>query len=83
MFANFSIIIGNAVSSPAVPESGVIYEGAKARVWVAGKDKTLELREIRAGWTQDGLVQVLSGVQAGEQVVTSGSLFIDRAASGD
>jgi membrane fusion protein, heavy metal efflux system len=83
MFANFSIIIGNAVSSPAVPESGVIYEGDKARVWVAGKDKTLGLREIRTGWTQDGLVQVLSGVQAGDQVVTSGSIFIDRAAAGD
>jgi membrane fusion protein, heavy metal efflux system len=83
MFANFSIIIGNAVSSPGVPESAVIYEGDKARVWIAGRDKTLELREIRTGWTQDGLVQILSGVQAGEQVVTSGSLFIDRAASGD
>jgi membrane fusion protein, heavy metal efflux system len=83
MFANFSIIIGNAVNSPGVPESAVIYEGDKARVWIAGKDKTLELREIRTGWTQDELVQVLSGVKAGEQVVTSGSIFIDRAASGD
>jgi membrane fusion protein, heavy metal efflux system len=83
MFANFSIIIGNAVDSPAVPEAGVIYEGDQARVWVEGKDKTLGLRLIRPGWTQDGMVQVLSGVQAGDQVVTSGSLFIDRAASGD
>jgi hypothetical protein len=29
------------------------------------------------------MVQVLEGVQAGEQVVTSGSLFIDRAAHSD
>ena len=83
MFANFSIITGNAVSAPGVPEEAVIYEGDKARVWVAGKDKTLGLREIRPGWTQDGLVQVLAGLQAGEQVVTSGSLFIDRAAQSD
>jgi membrane fusion protein, heavy metal efflux system len=83
MFANFSIIVGNAVSSPAVPEEAIIYEGDKARIWIAGKDKTLALREIKTGWTQDGMVQAVSGVQAGERVVTSGSLFIDRAASSD
>ena len=83
MFANFSIIVGNALTAPAVPEEGVIYEGDKARVWIAGKDKTLALREIRPGWIQDGMVEALSGLQAGEQVVTSGSLFIDRAAQGD
>ena len=83
MFANFNIVIGAAVDSPAVPEQGVVYEGDTARVWIAGKDKTLSLRQIRPGWVQDGVVQVLDGVQAGEQVVTSGSLFIDRAASSD
>ena len=83
MFANFSIIVGNSVDSPAVPEGGVVYEGETARVWVAGKDKTLSLRQIRPGWLQDGMVQVLDGVKAGEQVVTSGSLFIDRAAHSD
>jgi cobalt-zinc-cadmium efflux system membrane fusion protein len=83
MFANFSIIIGNSVDSPAVPEEGVVYEGDTARVWIAGKDNTLSLRQIRPGWVQDGMVQVLEGVQAGEQVVTSGSLFIDRAAHAD
>jgi CheY-like chemotaxis protein len=83
MFASFSIIIGNSVDSPAVPEEGVVYEGETARVWIVGKDKTLSLRQIRPGWVQDGMVQVLDGVQAGEQVVTSGSLFIDRAAHSD
>jgi membrane fusion protein, heavy metal efflux system len=83
MFASFNIIIGDAVDSPAVPEEGVIYEGETARVWIAGKDKSLSLRQIRAGWVQDGMVQVLEGIQAGEQVVASGSLFIDRAAHSD
>jgi cobalt-zinc-cadmium efflux system membrane fusion protein len=83
MFANFSIIVGNSVDSPAVPEEGVVYEGETARVWIAGKDKTLSLRQIHSGWVQDGMVQVLEGVKVGEQVVTSGSLFIDRAAHSD
>jgi cobalt-zinc-cadmium efflux system membrane fusion protein len=83
MFANFNIIVGDPVESPAVPQEGVVYEGETARVWIAGKDKTLSLRQIRPGWVQDGMVQVLEGIQAGEQVVTSGSLFIDRAAHSD
>jgi len=83
MFANFSIIIGKSIDSPAVPEEGVVYEGETARVWIVGKDKTLSVRQMRPGWVQDGMVQVLEGVQAGEQVVTSGSLFIDRAAHSD
>jgi cobalt-zinc-cadmium efflux system membrane fusion protein len=72
MFANFSIITGNAVTAPAVPEEAVIYEGQTARVWVAGKDKSLGLRQIRTDRTQDGMVEVLAGLQPGESVVTSG-----------
>jgi membrane fusion protein, heavy metal efflux system len=32
--------------------------------------------------TNGNLVEVRSGLKAGEKVVTKGSLFIDRAASG-
>lgn len=80
MFATFSIITGSAVNAPAVPEAAVVYEGQTARVWVAGKDKTVGLRQIRPGRVQDGMVEVLAGLNPGESVVTSGSLFIDRAA---
>jgi cobalt-zinc-cadmium efflux system membrane fusion protein len=80
MFANFSITTGDPVTAPGVPEEAVVYEGQTARVWVAGKDKTLGLRQIRAGRTQEGIVEVLAGLQPGESVVASGSLFIDRAA---
>jgi membrane fusion protein, heavy metal efflux system len=83
MFANFSIITGDAVIAPAVPESAVVYEGQKARVWVAEKDKSIALREIRTGRTRDGMVEVLAGLQSTESVVTSGSLFIDRAAKSE
>ncbi len=83
MFASFSIITGDARSAPGVPEGAVVYEGEAARVWVARDDKTLALRAIRVGRVSDGLVEVLAGLQPGEQIVTSGTLFIDRAAQGD
>jgi len=79
MFANFSIITGDSTTAPAVPPSAIVYEGAQARVWVAGDDGTLALREIRTGRTSDGMVEVLSGLSAGEKVVTGGTVFIDRA----
>jgi hypothetical protein len=68
------------VTAPAVPEESVVYDGETARVWIAGTDKTLGLRQIRTGRTQDGMVEVLGGLQTGEPVVSNGSLLIDRAA---
>ena len=83
MFANFSIITGEAATAPAVPQEAIVYEGDRARVWVAGEGDTLALREIRTGRTSDGMVEVLAGLSAGEKVVTSGTVFIDRAARAD
>jgi cobalt-zinc-cadmium efflux system membrane fusion protein len=83
MFANFSIITGEASTAPAVPQEAIVYEGDSARVWVAGDGDTLALREIRPGRTSDGMVEVRAGLSAGEKVVTSGTVFIDRAARAD
>jgi membrane fusion protein, heavy metal efflux system len=84
MFASFHIITGPATSSMAVPIGALVYEGSDVHVWVANqKDKTVAEREIELGAIQDGTAQVLQGLRPGEQVVTSGSLFIDRAVTGD
>jgi cobalt-zinc-cadmium efflux system membrane fusion protein len=62
-----------------VPQSAIVYEGDLARVWVAGADQTLELREVRVGRTSDGMVEIRSGLSSGEKIVTRGTIFIDRA----
>jgi cobalt-zinc-cadmium efflux system membrane fusion protein len=80
MFATFSIFTSEADTAPAVPEEAVVREGDEARVWVLLPDGTLASREIRTGRISDGMVEVLSGLSAGERVVTRGSLFVDRAA---
>ncbi|MGC1521228.1 MAG: efflux RND transporter periplasmic adaptor subunit [Steroidobacteraceae bacterium] len=81
MFASFRILTSDASQSPAVPESAVIYEGAAAHVWVVAGEGLLELRAIRTGRSDDGLVEVLDGLRPGERVVTRGGLFIDQAAA--
>ena len=83
MFAEASLTLDGARQSVAVPENAVIYEGDTARVWVAHDGRKLELRQIQAGRAADGMVEVLSGLQPGEQVATGGALFIDRASQGD
>jgi cobalt-zinc-cadmium efflux system membrane fusion protein len=85
MFARFRIINGPSQGpSPAVPDRSVVYEGASAHVWLANPaDKTLAIRQIKVGRTLAGELQVVDGLKAGDQVVTSGAVFIDRAAAGD
>jgi cobalt-zinc-cadmium efflux system membrane fusion protein len=72
--------MGDATESPAVPEAAVVYEGEAAHVWVAAGDDLLSYRAIRTGRSNNGLVEVLDGLKAGERVVTKGGLFIDQVA---
>jgi cobalt-zinc-cadmium efflux system membrane fusion protein len=84
MFASFRIITGPATTSLAIPIGALVYEGSDVHVWVANPaDKTIASRDIRLGAVRDGMAQVLDGLKPGDQVVTAGSLFIDRAVTGD
>jgi cobalt-zinc-cadmium efflux system membrane fusion protein len=83
MFGSFRISAGSSLRAIAVPEEAVIFEGETARVWITGPKRTLALRYIRAGKTVNGMVEVLSGLRPGDHIVTSGSLFIDRASQGN
>jgi cobalt-zinc-cadmium efflux system membrane fusion protein len=78
MFASVTIVTSDGRPTPAVPLDAVIYEGSNARVWVVGDDHSVELRQIKLGQSSERMIQVLDGLQAGEKIVTRGSLFIDR-----
>jgi cobalt-zinc-cadmium efflux system membrane fusion protein len=83
MFANVTIYsAGDHPAAIGVPKQALIYEGDQVRVWVAHEDKSIELRQIKPGLSNGDLVEVEGNLKPGEQIVTKGSLFIDRAASG-
>ena len=82
MFANVTIYSAGDHPAVGVPKQALIYEGDQVRVWVAHDDKSIELRQIKTGLSNGDLVEVKGNLNPGEQVVTKGSLFIDRAASG-
>jgi cobalt-zinc-cadmium efflux system membrane fusion protein len=83
MFATFDLVTGTDQEAIGVPADAVVFEGESAHVWVAGANHTLALRQIVAGRAQNGMIEAVSGLKPGEQVVTSGALFIDRAVQGD
>jgi RND family efflux transporter MFP subunit len=64
---------GEVVSSPVIPVSALVYRGSLPSVFAIGSDGRVELRVIRIGETQGGRVVVLSGLKAGEKVVTEPS----------
>src|SRR4051794_12625655 len=82
MFANVTIYSASDHPAVGVPKTALIYEGDQVRIWVAHEDRTIELRQIKPGLINGDLVEVIGNLRPREQIVTKGSLFIDRAASG-
>ena len=82
MFANVTIYSAGDHPAVGVPKQALIYEGNQVRVWVVHDDKSIELRIVKAGLANGDFVEVKDNLSPGEKIVTRGSLFIDRAASG-
>ena len=65
--------------SLAVPESAIIDEGADKVAFVQKAGETFEERLLELGTRADGFVQVLSGLSAGDRVVTKGAAAVAEA----
>ena len=80
MFATFRIITNADLQYPAVPLSAVVRDGDKASVWVAQPEHQYVRRGVKLGLEQNGYVQILSGLQPGEQIATEGGLLLGSMA---
>jgi cobalt-zinc-cadmium efflux system membrane fusion protein len=79
MLANFSIQVGNPVESIAIPVNGVVRNGdGTFAAWVTTNRQTFAQRIVKIGRQQNGLYQVLEGLQIGEMAVTDGAVFISN-----
>ncbi|HWR09671.1 efflux RND transporter periplasmic adaptor subunit [Sporomusa sp.] len=72
--ANVQIPLGDSL---VIPESGLLDTGSRKIVFVAQSEDTFVKREVVAGQQADGYVQILSGLQPGETVVTAATFLID------
>lgn len=71
-----------ADSSLRLPPNAVLLrDTGEYRVWVEVEEGAYEPRPVVVGQTRHGLVEVMSGLKAGERVVTKGALLLDASAS--
>jgi Cu(I)/Ag(I) efflux system membrane fusion protein len=77
MFAKVELPAGGGGKVLAVPVSAVIDSGTRQIVLVQRGEGRFEPREVKLGERTDRYVQILQGVQEGEEVVVSANFLID------
>lgn len=80
MLAEVSFAVGSVEKGLSVPVSALVGSAKQGKVFVV-KGQQVELRTIRTGITTADKVQVLEGLQAGDQVVTSGQLNLEQGSA--
>ena len=83
MFARFVIRTGKPLRSPALPLDGIVREGdGTMSAWVTADGQVFTRRTVQTGLRQNGFVQILEGVRAGEEAVTQGAIFLSNMLAG-
>lgn len=77
MFANITLNVSRTVDAVVVPAEAIVRTGARDQVFIQHATGKFEPREVQLGFSADGEVQIISGVEAGEVVVTSSQFLID------
>jgi Cu(I)/Ag(I) efflux system membrane fusion protein len=79
MFADVAMEL-NLGERLAIPEEAILDTGTRQIVYVDNGDGYFTARQIKAGYRANGMVEVLSGLKAGEKVVSSSVFLIDSEA---
>ncbi|NOY61707.1 MAG: efflux RND transporter periplasmic adaptor subunit [Gammaproteobacteria bacterium] len=77
MFANVTLYVDPQRGAVVVPSEAIVRSGSREQVFVVREPGKFEPREVTLGVSAKGLTQILSGVKAGEEVVTSSQFLID------
>ncbi len=84
MFARVGLVSGEEQAPVlAVPRTAAQRDGDEAIVFVQTAPGRFERREVEFGRTGDELVEILGGLQEGEEVVIDGSFLLRSQASAD
>ena len=65
-------VLSQSRNSLAVPELAVVGDGDKRYVYTVGEDMKAKRTEVTVGARSEGVLEVLSGLKAGQKVVTEG-----------
>lgn len=81
MYAHVEIHGEPAREILTIPNEALIHGADMTRVVISLGNGSFEVREIRAGMESDDRVEVLSGLEEGEEIVVSAQFLIDSEAS--
>ena len=68
-------VISDAVM---IPQSTVLYRGDRQELFVVTHDQTAEVRQVKLGRTERGLVQVVQGLAPGDRLVVTGGQYLKQ-----
>ncbi len=72
--------VGLSISVPAavaIPADAIIDSGLKKTVFVQTGEGVFEARNVETGWRLGDEVEIVKGLSPGDQIVTSGTFFLD------
>jgi RND family efflux transporter MFP subunit len=81
MFANVRVYTGNVAQGVMVPVSAVYDDGGQEVVYVMLEGESFQRRMVQLGIRDGDQVQVKSGVEAGERVVSRGAYLVRLASA--
>jgi RND family efflux transporter MFP subunit len=76
MYGEVEIMTGGA-RKLVVPETAVLNSGDRQVVFLDRGEGRFEPRKVTIGAQSGGVIEILSGLQAGDRIVTSGNFLID------
>lgn len=79
MFADVYVKAGEASESLAIPESAIVNEDGLHTAYVQTEGESFEKRILKTGIIDDGYVEIIDGLKAGERVVTKGAYQVRLA----
>lgn len=81
MYANVRIYAGPKYEVLSIPREALIKTGESQRVIISLGDGKFRAQEVNAGIESGDYVEIITGLEAGDRVVTSGQFLIDSEAS--
>jgi membrane fusion protein (multidrug efflux system) len=80
MFARVTLVVSRKADAVLIPEQALLARGGKSFVYTVEGGKAVET-EVQVGQRRTGEVEVVSGLQAGQTIVTSGLQRIGNGAA--
>lgn len=79
MFATFTITTGEPINAPAIPQNALVREmDGSMSAWTTTDRKHFMRRKVFTGMRQNNLVEIKSGLNTGEQLVSDGAIFLSN-----